>query len=276
MNLYVHGGRAGAELGARTQHVTVVVDALRASATTASLLHYGAKRIIVVQTVEQAFQEASRQPDSVLAGERGCLKVEGFDLGNSPLQQAPKDLRSTVVFTSSNMSRCCLAAAEAPAAFLGSTVTATACARLALHEARGHQTEVMLVPAGAAADEQLFVLEDYIACGAIAARLLRLGGESVRLANDAARAAVDLYYAAEARSLEATFLETANGSFLCDQGFEADVRFAARLDVFATVPRVSEVLVLSDGGTAAVLTAGRVRPAAAAGHDAVPTGRPER
>ncbi len=275
MNLHVYGGRAGAELGARSGFVTVVVDALRASATTASLLHYGAKRIIVVETVEQAFQEAARQHDSVLAGERGCLKVEGFDLGNSPLQQAPRNLRATVVFTSSNMSRCCVAAAAAPAALLGTTVTATTCARLALHEARFHQTDLMLVPAGAAADEHLLVLEDYIACGAIMARLLRLGGETVCVSNDAARAALDLYYAAEARNLEATFLETANGAYLCRQGFEVDVRFAARLDVFATVPRVSETLVLADGSTAAVLTAGQVHRPAAAAHDAVPTGPPE-
>lgn len=258
MNLHVCGGRAGAELGARSGLITVVVDALRASATTASLLHYGAKRIIVVEGVEQAFAEAARQPDSMLVGERGCLKVEGFDLGNSPLQQSPPHLQPTIVFSSSNMSRCCVAAAGAPAALLGTTVTAVACARLALHEARSRQADVLFVPAGAAGKEHLFVLEDYIACGAVIARLLRLGGEAVELADDASRAALDLYYTAEARSLEATFLDTANGSFLCAQGFEADVRFAARLDVLATVPRITETLTLADGGTGAVLTAGQV------------------
>ncbi len=258
MNLHVRGGRAGAELGARSGLITIVVDALRASATTASLLHYGAERIIVVETVEQAFAEAARRPNSMLVGERGCLKVEGFDLGNSPLRQAPPRLQPTVVFSSSNMSRCGVAAAGAPAALLGTTVIATACARLALHEARSRQVDLLLVPAGAAEDEGLFVLEDYIAAGAIAARLLRLGGEAIHLADDATRAALDLYHAAEARSLEATFLDTANGMFLRSQGFAADVRFASRLDVLAAVPQVTETLTLPDGGTAAVLRAGQV------------------
>ena len=93
MKLFVSGGRKGAREAAQAGHVAVIVDALRASATTASLLHYGVREIIVVEGVEEAFAEARKRPGALLAGERGCVKVEGFDLGNSPLQAPPERLR---------------------------------------------------------------------------------------------------------------------------------------------------------------------------------------
>jgi 2-phosphosulfolactate phosphatase len=256
MDLHVYGGRAGACLAAAEGQVTVVVDALRSSATIASLLHHGVARVTVVETVEQAFAEAACQPGSMLVGERGCLRVEGFDLGNSPLRHPVANLRPAVVFTSSNMSRCCVAAADAPAVFLGSTVTASAVARLALREARARGRAIMLVPAGAADDENRFILEDYLACGAILTRLMRLAEGTARPADDAARAATDLYRTAESRGLEATFLATENGQFLCQHGFEADVRYASRVDVLAAVPRAVGTHTLPDQGLAVTLAAG--------------------
>ncbi len=112
MRVLVHSGRVGAEIGAREGLVTVIVDALRASATIASLLEHGASEVMVVETVEQALAEKARRPEVVLVGERECLRVEGCDLGNSPLTGACPLLPAPVVFTSSNCSRCCVAAGE--------------------------------------------------------------------------------------------------------------------------------------------------------------------
>lgn len=256
MRLYVQGGRSGAQLAAAEGRVAIVVDALRASATTASLLHYGAERLIVVEALEEAFSEARRLGDVALVGERGCVRVEGFDLGNSPLQAPEPRLRPTVVFSSSNMSRCCVGAATAPAVFLGSLVTASACARLAWQAAHEGNRDVQLIPAGAAEDEYRFVLEDYVAAGGLLQCLLALAADRAVLADDAARAAVDLHTAAVQRGMEATFLGTDNGRFLVANGFREDVRFASNRDVFVTVPRVTETYPLADGGTAAVLQAG--------------------
>ena len=111
MRIYVHSGRLGAERGAREGLVTVVVDALRASATIASFLEFGATEVIVVEHVEQALAEKRRRPEAILVGERECLRVEGCDLGNAPLRCACPGLPGPVVFTSSNCSRCCVTAA---------------------------------------------------------------------------------------------------------------------------------------------------------------------
>lgn len=255
MRLYVYGGRQGAQRAAAAGHVCIVVDALRASATTASLLHYGVQQIILVQEVAQAFAERERYPDSVLVGERGCVRVEGFDLGNSPLQAPEPLLRPTVVFTSSNMSRCGVGASSAPAAFLGTLPSATACATKAVAVAGELGCDITLIPAGAAEDEQLFVLEDYVACGGLLRRIMA-AAPGAEPGDDAAAAALTLYAAAQAQGLEETFLGTANGRFLTANGFAADVRFASREDVFTTVPRVARTYPLPGGGVAAVLEPG--------------------
>ncbi len=59
---------------ARDRHcVAVVVDALRASATAAALLSHGAKRVLVVRDVEDAFDAQGAWPEALLYGERGGL-----------------------------------------------------------------------------------------------------------------------------------------------------------------------------------------------------------
>lgn len=253
MRMSVAGGRAGARQAAERGEVAIIVDALRASATTASLLHYGVAQIVVVEAMEAAFAEARKRPGCLLAGERGGVRVEGFDLGNSPLQEPRADLTDTVIFSSSNMSRCCVGAARCPATFLGTLVTCSACAALALRAAQEHQCDLTLVPAGAVVDEYKLVLEDYVAAGALLATLEQLSGGAALPTGDAARAALDVYAAALQRGLPETFLQADNGRDLCALGFEPDVRFACRRDLFATVPTVRDTYRLDNGEPAAVL-----------------------
>ena len=256
MRLMVDGGRSGARRAAEEGQVAVIVDALRASTTTASLLHHGVKTIIVVEHVAQALAEHGRQPGSLLLGERRGLKVEGFDLGNSPLQSSLPSPAETIIFTSSNMSRCCVGAASASAVFLGTLVTLSRCADLALRAAREAGRDIILVPAGAAADESRLILEDYVACGALIGKLAEVSGGEASAEGDAAQAALELHAAARQHGLERTFLETDDGRGLCALGFEADVRFASRVDVLCEVPRLRSTYSLADGGRAVVLARG--------------------
>jgi len=255
MKVFVSAGRAGAAQAAERGRVAIVVDALRASATTASLLHYGAREIVVVEEVSDAFAEHDRRPGSWLVGERGGVAVPGFDRGNSPLQAPVPGLPETIVFSSSNMSRCCVGASACPAAFLGTLPTLTACARVALDAARQHGTDLHLIPAGSALDENKLVLEDYITAGALIERMRELE-EGLQPAEDAAHAALTIHAAARRASYEAAFHATDNGTPLRDElGLGDDVSFAARVDVFAVVPRVTGTFALPSGRVAAVLQA---------------------
>jgi 2-phosphosulfolactate phosphatase len=70
----------------------VVVDVLRAFTTTAFAFHRGAKEIVLVSTVEEAFELRARHPDCLLMGEVKGRPIDGFDFPNSPAALALEDL----------------------------------------------------------------------------------------------------------------------------------------------------------------------------------------
>ncbi len=72
--------------------VVVVVDVIRAFTTAAYAFSKGAAAINLVGTVEEAFQLRERIPGSLIMGEVGGVKAEGFDLGNSPAALIEQDL----------------------------------------------------------------------------------------------------------------------------------------------------------------------------------------
>jgi 2-phosphosulfolactate phosphatase len=93
--------------------VVAVVDQLRATTTIPAMLAAGAAEVRVFATPDQA-RAAAAASDALLAGERKCRKIEGFDLGNSPRLDPAVDLHGRVVcLTTTNGTRAILAATEA-------------------------------------------------------------------------------------------------------------------------------------------------------------------
>ena len=62
----------------------IVIDVLRAFTTAAFAFDRGAKFILPVATVDEAFGMREGNPDLLLMGETNALPVPGFDLPNSP------------------------------------------------------------------------------------------------------------------------------------------------------------------------------------------------
>jgi len=255
LQVVVENGLTGCRLAMERKAVTVVVDALRAGANVASMFHYGTEELLVVREVDEAFAERERWPDAILSGERGGPKVPGFDRGNSPLATAPAFSLRHVVFSSSNCSRCCVGVADAPAAFLGSTVNATATAQAVLAACERLGTDqIAFVTAGAVGDEVLVTIEDHLAAGSVMAACEDLGGP-LQIANDRAEVCRRLFKGLDQDALTRAFQRSVNGKGLAGLGLGADVEFAARLDVFKEVPRIAERVKLTSGGTGALLLA---------------------
>src|SRR5437868_6038312 len=91
----------------------VVIDLLRASTTICYALAAGAREVIPCLEVDDARRTAADLAASppVLGGERKGIRIEGFDLGNSPDEYRPDTVGGrTVVFTTTNgtaaMQRC--------------------------------------------------------------------------------------------------------------------------------------------------------------------------
>ncbi|MBS4057090.1 MAG: 2-phosphosulfolactate phosphatase [Bacteroidales bacterium] len=65
----------------------VVIDVLRASSVIVTALSNGAKSVVPTVDIDEAFSLYNRHPqNSLLCGERDTIKINGFHLGNSPLE----------------------------------------------------------------------------------------------------------------------------------------------------------------------------------------------
>ena len=88
--------------------VAAVIDILRASTTIAAALAAGCKEILPQGSMEDAARLKLRldNDDVLMGGEKGGIKVPGYDLGNSPLEYTPETVGGkTVVLTTTNGSR---------------------------------------------------------------------------------------------------------------------------------------------------------------------------
>lgn len=89
----------------------VVIDVFRACSVACYAFAGGVARLLPVDSVEEALALKAAHPDWLLAGERQCLKPEGFDFGNSPSELLEADLAGrTLVHTTSAGTRGLVAA----------------------------------------------------------------------------------------------------------------------------------------------------------------------
>ena len=105
----------------------VIIDVFRAFSLEACLLHWGAACVRPVDSVEQTLRLHEAFPGSVLIGERGGKKIEGFDFGNSPSTVPPEAVAGKVVLhTTSAGTQGVIAASGASELLGGSLLTARA------------------------------------------------------------------------------------------------------------------------------------------------------
>ena len=146
--------------------MTVVVDVIRATTTIAHAVGQGYSRVLACGDIDRARDLHGRLGNgAVLAGERECVKPEGFDLGNSPAEYASgPPLGETLVLATTNGTRAIVAAAaDAEAVLIGSLANLTACAAAAARIARDGDHDVLVQCAGV---EGAFALDDAYVAGA--------------------------------------------------------------------------------------------------------------
>ena len=173
--------------GAADAHgIVIVIDVLRAFSCSALMFHYGIRDLALVRTPEEALAFRDRDTDYLVAGEVKGLKVEGFDVGNSPADIVSKGEsffrgRRVAARSSAGTQGVLAAAAHAEQVLLGSYMTAASTAAYIRDHAhvdalvRGHATTVTIVAMGfegvrpSVEDER---------CGDYLEHLLRGGGAS--------------------------------------------------------------------------------------------------
>ena len=111
----------------RAQGLTVVIDVFRAFSLECYLFARGAKEILPVGDINEAFALKREDQSRVLIGERHGKKCEGCDFGNSPSQTEGFDFTGrTVVHTTSAGTQGVANAVHASEIITGSLVNARA------------------------------------------------------------------------------------------------------------------------------------------------------
>ncbi len=225
------------------RHAVAVVDVLRATTSIITMLEGGLLRAIVTDNLRQA-RKLALNNFSLLCGEIRSTPPAGFDYGNSPAEFAGLSFKgkSAVVFTT-NGTRALTAAAEAPVVLAAALTNRRAAAQRLVGEAARRGMDAAVVCAGVERGTA-FSLEDTAAAGAIV-EAVRQFDPAVEL-TDESWAALHLWrwYRGDAMRM---FGQSAHGRTLRELGFEADLRYAAQVDIFESVP------VLYDDGDTKVL-----------------------
>lgn len=217
--------------------VCIVIDALRASSTVATLFGRGVGTVAVAGTIEDARRLHTDMPGSLLCGEAGGLPPPGFDFGNSPAEFERAAIAGrAVVLATSNGTRALAALDTAPAVFVGSLLNLTACARAAVAESR--RVKTLAVVCSGTGLGTTFSYEDTIVAGAYVDSIQRdaLVGDGIEL-TDTALAALRLWrgYADNPR---VAFEDSSHGRLLVEIGLAEDLDACAVVDRYAVAPRL--------------------------------------
>ena len=205
-------GVGGAKSTKPAEHC-VIIDVLRASSTIVTALAHGVKEILTVDSVDEALR--LKKKHYTVAGERKCVPVPGFDLGNSPVTFLQANKRRPIkkmVLTTSNLTR---VLPYCPVAYICSSLNLTAVSRCI----KGKQVNIVAVggPHG--------VVEDL---GVALALMTKVNGLKLQK---------NLIQKMIGQSLAAWHLKK--------MGYGDDVRFITAIDKYEVVPLYKEGLVTS-------------------------------
>ncbi|MEM9006995.1 MAG: 2-phosphosulfolactate phosphatase family protein [Cyanobacteria bacterium P01_F01_bin.86] len=243
MKLFVYHTPEEVPSGAMPE-CAIAIDVLRATSTMAAAFNVGAAAIHVFSDLELLRKASEDYPADkrILAGERGGARVDGFDLGNSPLDHTIERSHGRHLFMSTtNGTRCLQRIQDAPMVITAALTTRQAVVEFLIK----HQPEqVWLVGSGW---EGTYSLEDTVCAGAIAQQLVSQQAWDLKdiAGNDSTIAAVSLYRQWQESLLDLMCCAT-HGQRLLRLSQEDDLKYCAQLDILDLVPMQSEpgILVL--------------------------------
>ncbi len=209
-----------------------IIDVLRASTTIAAALHHGARFVVPLESADEVItrSKALDRSEVILGGERKMLPIEGFDLGNSPLDYTREKVEGkTVLFTTTNGTAAFAGLSGAREIVVGCYANFSAVARV-LRAATKQGADVTIICAGR---DRQFALED----AACAGRFVKAVGRraTTTVLSDAAVACL-LIEKRYGDNIARLFGDSEHGRALTDAGFGADLEACARIDGYPVVP----------------------------------------
>ena len=219
----------------------VVIDILRTTTTVIAAMANGAKAVLPAASQDEALRHvANLERDAVvLAGERKLERIDGFQLGNSPLEMTEDAVRGKTVVMSTTNGTPAIAAAESGAPIIIAAVTNFSAAVVQAKEAFEKSQEIVILCSGR---DRMFALEDAYAAGRFVRALVPGNKRRSVEFNDAAIAALELVRR-YGEKWKRAIMASAAAKELRERGFRADLAAATEVDSHDIVPTYSGKLV---------------------------------
>ncbi|MEJ2614096.1 MAG: 2-phosphosulfolactate phosphatase [Ignavibacteriaceae bacterium] len=208
---------------------SVVIDVLRASSTIVTALQNGAKEIIPVASVEFAVKISGGlfTGQTLMCGERNTKKIEGFALGNSPLEfTEDKIAGKSIILYTTNGSKAVVKAKFSENLFITTFLNLSAVANKLIEV--GKDTEIICSGRGNAIS-----LEDIVCAGKLVSEIQK-NKEEIEL-SDSSKASISLNKTF-GKNIHKMLKDTEHGQILIKNGFEKDIEYCSKLDLLEAVP----------------------------------------
>lgn len=212
----------------------VVIDVLRATTTIAAALSAGAEAVRACSQIDELIAVSEEFPAAkrLRAGERGGRKIDGCDLGNSPLDCTSEVVSGKRLFLSTtNGTRALRRVEQANIVTTAAMTNRASCCQFLLEK---QPETVWLVGSGW---QGSYSLEDTVCAGAIAQVLQSKLPDADLIGNDETLGAIALYSQWE-NDLLALFRAASHGQRLLNLGLggDADLEYCAQTDILDILP----------------------------------------
>ncbi len=220
------------ELQLRDKNI-VVLDVLRASTTIIVALNNGAREIIPVASIESAVKISGSLFGEVTlrGGERNGKMIEGFNLGNSPLEYGEAAGKGkSIIYCTTNGSVAMAKSRYARTLVIGAFVNLST----VVDYIRAEKKDFLLICAGRLNSIGYFSLEDAVCAGMMIQNLMK--DESLELElSDSAKASLALHKSF-GRSILKMLRSSEHGKYLAEIGFTEDLKICAAVDSVPILP----------------------------------------
>ena len=211
----------------------VVIDVLRATTVIATALYHGATAIVPAESEKQARQifDQYSTGKALLAGERNAMKIEGFHLGNSPLEYQRKNIAGqTIILSTTNGTRALKQSITAGETIAASFVNITAVANYLANKSNN----IVIICSGTAGK---FSLDDALCAG----MLISLISDRCQVKTDDLGSLVLQFYGSETGNIADKLQNCFHLKYLQANGYQQDIDYCLQPDQLDVVP------VLKDG-----------------------------
>jgi len=212
----------------------IILDVLRATTTMSVALVNGAKEIIPTENIATAVRVAKGSKNSVLCGERNGKVVDGFNMGNSPLEYTTDIIKDkSLIFSTTNGTIAIIKSKFAKNCLLCSFVNISAI----VDYVNSIDEDFIIICSGKLND---FCLEDAV-CAGMLLNKLNVGRNiemkdseiaSINLCNDLA---MIMNVPSQDKILK-MFKLSEHGKYLASIGFEKDLEICSKIDSYPSIP----------------------------------------